>query len=159
MLKSLEGLDKVLDVGVMTNEDRPLLENGEVDWKEFDKIREDYPVCIDHKADMVSFKLMTKPVKEGGKGCQHIDMIKTAKHILDYFTNEEANKLEALTASLKKEVLKPEKEKELKEKYSNTLTSYNCNKATCIALAAALHQQMIRTADRESREVEGTYEA
>lgn len=67
---------------VMTNQDRPLDENGEVDWPAFDKMRADNPICIDHKTDMVSIKLMTKPVSEGGMGAQLTDFVELAVHIL-----------------------------------------------------------------------------
>lgn len=167
MLNTLKGLENQNVEGeltelaklIMTNEDRPLLENGEVDWDAFDELRNTKPICIDHNADMVSFKLMTKPAAEGGKGCQHVDMISVAKEILDYFTRQEEKKLEKLTEDLKGPFENEESSEQLREVYNNTLTSYNCNKQTCILLAGAIHQQMIRTTDREKREVEGTSQA
>lgn len=64
---------------VMTDQDRPRLPKyGHIDWCEFDKMREEYPICIDHEKDMISFKMMTKPASEGGKGCQFTTLIETA---------------------------------------------------------------------------------
>jgi len=69
---------------VMTNEHRPRRANGTVDWEAFDKLREEHPLCIDFKADTISFKMMTKPASEGGKGCQLTDLIEVALHQIKY---------------------------------------------------------------------------
>ena len=83
MIETLSNF-KTTSIGtkVMTDQDRPLDANGEVDWPAFDRMRKDIHICIDHKTDMVSFKLMTKPVSEGGSGAQLTDFVEMALHIL-----------------------------------------------------------------------------
>lgn len=39
---------------------------------------------VDHDNDMISFKMMTEPVSEGGNGCQFTDLIEVALHQLRY---------------------------------------------------------------------------
>lgn len=65
--------------------ERPVKHDGSVDWGEFDRLRDEKPIFIDHEKDMVSFKFMTRPAKEGGKGCQLVDLIDVALHQLKYF--------------------------------------------------------------------------
>ena len=83
-IETLRNLKTVNGKGVMTNEDRPVLENGNVDWNEFDKMRESNPICIDHETDMISFKMLTKPASEGGNLnlCQLTELIVVAQHML-----------------------------------------------------------------------------
>jgi len=158
MLQTLKGLKDINGTKIMTNDDRPINVNtGEVDWNEFDKMREEFPICIDHEKDMVSFKLMTKPAKEGGTGCQHVDMIHIAKHIIEFFSREEEKKLTKMLDRIQNgSFTSDEESEELRAKYDNTLTSFNANKQTVMALTGALYRQTIRTSDRELRGVEGT---
>lgn len=86
MLESLKEF-KVTSIGtkVMTNDDRPLVPGSlEIDWEAFDKMREEFPICIDFETGMVSFKMMTKPASEGGSGAQLTDFIEMAGEILIY---------------------------------------------------------------------------
>ena len=86
MMESLLGLPTTsIGTKIMTDFDIPMKDNGEVDWDAFDKMREDNPICIHHDTEMVSFKMMTKPASEGGKGCQFTDLIEVALHQLKYF--------------------------------------------------------------------------
>jgi hypothetical protein len=152
-VKVLNGVTKV-----MTNDERPKKEDGSVDWEAFDVMREEFPVCVDHEKDMVSFKLMTKPVKEGGKGCQHTDLVALAKHIVEYFHAIETNKIKELERALKeKSFSSNEESEELRSRLNGMKTSFDCNQKTIQALATALHFQSVRTADRDLRGVEGTY--
>jgi len=57
---------------------------GAIDWDATDAARADSPIFIDHEADMISFKMMTKPASEGGKGCQLTDLIEVSLHMLRY---------------------------------------------------------------------------
>ena len=74
----------------MTNEDRPLHMDDSVDWLEFDKMRNDFPICVDHEEDMISFKMLTKPASEGGNLnlCQLTDLIEVALHQLRYLNGK-----------------------------------------------------------------------
>ena len=80
---------KISSIGTktMTDADRPMCVdskgNDAVDWEAFDKMREEHPICIDHEAEMISFKVMTKPASEGGKGCQLTDLVEVALHMLN----------------------------------------------------------------------------
>ena len=48
-----------------------------MDWDAFDKMREEFPICIDHAIDTISIKMLTKPASEGGNLnlCQCTDLI------------------------------------------------------------------------------------
>jgi hypothetical protein len=85
MLNSIRDFSSPSGTGHMTNKQRPLLLNGAVNWEAFDKMREDHPICFDHKAETISFKVMTKPANEGGSGCQLTDLIEVALHQLKFF--------------------------------------------------------------------------
>lgn len=41
-------------------------------------------IVVDDDIDMIAFRMMTKPVSEGGKGCQFTDLIEVALHQLQY---------------------------------------------------------------------------
>ena len=81
----------------MTNADRQLLDNGSVDWVAFDVLREEIPICFDHGADMISFKVMTAPASEGGSGCQLTDLVEVAIHQLRYLNDKFPCRENALT--------------------------------------------------------------
>jgi len=83
-LGTMKGVKEVDGHKVMTNEDRPLDKDGNVDWEAFDKMREEFPICIDHEKDMISFKMMTSPVSEGGSGCQLTTLTNTSLIMLSY---------------------------------------------------------------------------
>lgn len=59
-------------------------DEGNIKWDELDNVREAFPICYHEDADMISFKMMTKPVKEGGKGAQWSDLVSVALEIVDY---------------------------------------------------------------------------
>lgn len=86
MLNSLKGIPAINGKKVMTNEDRPRFEDGTTSWHEFDKMREEYPICIDLEKDMISFKTINveklKEVKEI-KHCEPSDIIATALVLID----------------------------------------------------------------------------
>lgn len=84
MIGSLEGIKEINGKKVMTNEERPLDANGNVDWDAFDEMRNEFPICVDHEKDMISFKMLTKPASEGGdlNRCQVMEMIVVARHII-----------------------------------------------------------------------------
>lgn len=90
MINSIKDLKSVSCGGeIMTHNDRPLFTDGSVDWDLFDHMREsDHPLCIDHDKDMISFKMMTKPASEGGRGCQFTDLIEVALHQLKYLNGK-----------------------------------------------------------------------
>lgn len=90
MLNSIKDLVETSRVKIMTNADRPTYPTGEIDWNEFDKMREEYPICIDHEKDMISFKMLTKPASEGGNLalCQLTDLIEVALHMLKYLNED-----------------------------------------------------------------------
>ena len=72
----------------MTDADRPIDDQGNVNWDRFDAMRKRYPICFDHQADMISFKMMTKPASEGGSGAQLTDLIEVALHQLKYLNEK-----------------------------------------------------------------------
>jgi len=86
MIASLKGIKEINGKRVITNEDRPKLPNGDIDWKAFDELREAHPICIDHSTDMISFKMMTKPSSKGGnlENAQFTELIATALEMLKY---------------------------------------------------------------------------
>lgn len=87
MIKSLKDF-KESSIGTQVLQERILNSDGSVNWIETDKAREEAPIFIDHKVDMVSFKMMTRPASDGGKGCQFTDLIEVALHQLKYFNTK-----------------------------------------------------------------------
>lgn len=90
MINSLKGLTKINGKKIMTNDQRPKKANGHVDWDKFDKMREEFPICIDHEKDMISFKMLTKPASEGGdlRNAQLTELIGAGLEILKYLHNK-----------------------------------------------------------------------
>lgn len=131
MLNSLKGIKEINGKKVMTNEDRPLTECGSVDWEKFDKMRNEFPICVDHEKDMISFKVMTEPASEGGdlRNAQWYDLVATGLEMLKYFNTKENGK-------------------------------YSCreNAITITKIEEALMWQEKRTKDRLARGVEGKNE-
>jgi len=86
MINSLKDVKEINGKKVMTNDERPKNIHGDVDWESFDKMREEIPICIDHKQDMISFKILTKPASEGGNLnlCQWSDLVATGLQQLKY---------------------------------------------------------------------------
>lgn len=83
-LETLAGVIRINNARVMTNEDRPKNEDGSVNWEKFDDMRKDFPICVDHEANMVSIKFQDGPIKENGvNGCQVEDAIALCKHIIE----------------------------------------------------------------------------
>lgn len=83
-LETLSGVLRINNARVMTNDDRPKNEDGSVKWGAFDDMRKAYPICVDHKQNMISFKIQYGPIKENGvNGCQVEDMIATCKHMIE----------------------------------------------------------------------------
>jgi hypothetical protein len=84
MIKELQGIKEINKKKIITNEERPKKDNGEVDWEKYDLLRNEIPICVDHEQDIISFKMLTKTKDEGGNMnlCQVTDMIYVALHIL-----------------------------------------------------------------------------
>ncbi len=45
-------------------------------------------ILVDHEADVVACKMMTKPLSKGGYGCQFTVLIRLAKTMLEYLNNK-----------------------------------------------------------------------
>lgn len=112
MINSIRGFEKSsIGTKLMTNEQRPVKSDDSVDWEAFDIMREDYPICVDHQADMISFKMMTKPASEGGKGCQLTDLIEVALHQLKYLNGKFPCRENAITITKLEEALMWQRER------------------------------------------------
>lgn len=112
MINSIKGFTlSRIGTQVMSNADRPLTNDGNVDWEAFDRMREDFPICVDHEADMISFKMMTKPESEGGSGAQLTDLIEVALHQLKYFNSKFPCKENACTITHLEEALMWQRER------------------------------------------------
>ena len=107
MLNSIKHLEKINGKKVMTNNQRPKAISGEIDWVAFDKMREDFPICIDHDKDMISFKMLTKPASEGGNLdlCQWSDLVLMGLVQLKYLNNKFPCRENALTITKLEEAL------------------------------------------------------
>ena len=143
MLKTLEGIEQIGDVKIV---------------EYYDEIREESPICVEHGYNMISFKIQDGPVKENGKnGCQVTDMMRVAQKMIEFFVKKDEPALEIMHQRFKEGNFKSDEESELlRNKYENMRVGYECNLNTVKLLAAALHQQQMRTTDRELRMVEGT---
>lgn len=102
---SLQGVLSIDNNKVMTNKDRPLDKNLDVDWNQFDEMRKEFPICIDHEKDMVSVKIMTSTVLEGGNGCQLTVFIKMALIIITYLNAKFPCRENAITITKLQEAL------------------------------------------------------
>ena len=61
-------------------------DGGQMDWKKFEsEIRPNYHVFTRKDKSSLTFTMMNKPVKEGGKGVQLTTLIVAAKSILEKF--------------------------------------------------------------------------
>ena len=108
MLNSLKGVKEINGKKVMTNDDRPIhVDTGEVDWSGFDEMREEYPICVDHAKDMISFKILTKPASGGGdlRNAQWFDMVATGLEILKYLNKDYPCRENAITITKIEEAL------------------------------------------------------
>jgi hypothetical protein len=60
-----------------------------MDWDEFDKLREEYPINITERMNTISFKIQNGPIKEVGvNGCQVDTLIETAILIISGFNDK-----------------------------------------------------------------------
>lgn len=89
-INTLKNVKFINDKKVMTNDERPKNADGSIDWDAFDEIRNEFPICIDHEKDMISFKMLTKPESEGGdlRNAQLTDLIETSLIMLRYLNNK-----------------------------------------------------------------------
>lgn len=124
-LETLKDIPTLGNTLFMTNEDRPVGSNGEVDWGFFDKLRKKYPICIDHEKNMISFKLQNGPIKEVGKnGCQVTDMIAVAKYIIQKLNDNYPCRENAMTITKLDEALMWQ-EKRTKDREDRKVEGYN----------------------------------
>lgn len=93
-IKNLESVScggKIIDMDKL-KEDFPEKfnkETGVMDYEWFEtEIRAKFNVYVRHDVDSISFTMMTKPVSEGGKGCQFTDLIEVALQQLKYFNEK-----------------------------------------------------------------------
>lgn len=81
-LETLKGVKQIRDAHILA--DRPRKEDGTVDWELFDEQRKSHPIYVDHDVNMISFRIQNGPIKEVGvNGCQVVDVIATAKMIIE----------------------------------------------------------------------------
>jgi arginine/lysine/ornithine decarboxylase len=82
-LETLEGIEKIDGFNVIHGKPAGM------DWDDFDRLREEYPIHITDDENMISFKIQNGPIKEVGiNGCQVDTMIKTAKIIIEKFNEK-----------------------------------------------------------------------
>lgn len=107
MMESVRNLPLTLAVRSMTNDDRPTNADGSINWEDADKMREEFPIGIDHDQDMISFKMLTKPASAGGNLnlCQLTDLIGVAKHMLEHLNRKFPCRHNAMTITKLDEAL------------------------------------------------------
>jgi len=105
MISSLNDVKEIN--GKVVLQDRVITSNGEIDWEATDIARETKPIFIDHAADMISFKMLTKPASEGGdlRQCQWSDLVATGLEQLKYFNGKFPCRENALTITKLEEAL------------------------------------------------------
>lgn len=87
-LETLEGLKEINGVKILVLEESKKLHSlskpdGSFDWDLFDEYRKDFPISIANDINTISFKIQDGPIKENGlNGCQVVDMIAVARHII-----------------------------------------------------------------------------
>lgn len=111
-IETLRGVKELNGLKIMDETDRPVDSDGLIDWVEFDEMRKEIPVCIDHNANMISFKIQNGPIKENGlNGCQVSDMILIAKEIITGLNNKFPCRENAITITKLDEALMWQKER------------------------------------------------
>jgi len=64
-------------------------EKGEKDWDKYDEIVvNNHPIRVYFDKDMISFKMMSRPVSEGGSGVQWNEAIEVFVEILRFLNNK-----------------------------------------------------------------------
>lgn len=105
-LETLKDVKFIRGFAVITDNDRPKNSMGDTDWGAFDKLRESKPICVDHDAHMISFKIQQGPIKEKGvNGCQLDCLIAVALEMITKLNDkfpciENANAREHLQSAL-----------------------------------------------------------
>jgi len=107
MINSLKDVKEINGKKVITDEERPTPFSGEVDWESFDSMRDEFPICIDHEKDMISFKMMTKSVSEGGdlRNAQFTELVGAGLQILKYLNAKLPCRENAITITKLEEAL------------------------------------------------------
>ena len=105
MIGSLKNVTEINGKKVLS--ERPVNGTGEVDWELVDKLREVFPIYIDHDVDMISFKMLTKPASEGGnlELCQLTELITAGLMILKYLNEKFPCRENAITITKLEEAL------------------------------------------------------
>lgn len=81
-LETMKGVEEINGEKIL--QERPLKKDGTIDWDQFDELRKEQPIYVDHRLNMISFRIQNGPIKEVGKnGCQVEDMVAVAKHIVE----------------------------------------------------------------------------
>lgn len=81
-------------------------ESGQMDSQWFEsEIRPNHNIYLRHDKDSLTFNMMTKPVSEGGKGCQLTDLISTALIQLKYLNGKFPCRENAITITKLEEAL------------------------------------------------------
>lgn len=81
-LETMVGVTEIRGEKVL--QDRVKNPDGSVNWPATDEARKHSPIFVDHDVNMISFRIQNGPIKEVGKnGCQVVDIIAVAKHIVE----------------------------------------------------------------------------
>lgn len=79
---ALETLKKISQINgnkIIRETDRPIGDDGKVDWAKYDEMRKTMPIAIDDTTNMISFRIQDGPIKEKGKnGCQVDELVAAA---------------------------------------------------------------------------------
>lgn len=78
-LETLKHYKQINGHQIMRETERPMTDQGEVDWPAYDELRKQRPIAIDDSKNMISFRIQNGPIKEVGKnGCQVDELISAA---------------------------------------------------------------------------------
>ena len=81
-------------------------ESGAMDYTWFEKeIRPHHDIFVRNDVDSLTFNIMTKPVSEGGKGCQFTDLIQVALIMLKKLNERYSCRENAITITKLEEAL------------------------------------------------------
>lgn len=81
-LETLKDVTKIGEFEVL--QERPIKDDGSINWPLFDEQRKNKPIYVDHAVNMISFRIQNGPIKENGiNGCQVDTMIEAAKIIIE----------------------------------------------------------------------------
>jgi len=98
---------EIFDVGsIRVRHPECVNEDGSLNWEKYDEIiLQKYPIRVHFDKDVLSFKIMSKPVSEGGTGVQWSEIDEITLALLQILNKRFSSRENALAITKKEEAL------------------------------------------------------